>query len=300
MCHVTGIAILRPHGLAIAYNHSAMPSTVWKGFISFGLVSFPVRLHSAARGKTLPFHLLHAKDNSRVREVMYCQAEDKPLTREEIVKGYEISKDEYVVVEPEELKKIAPATDKQMEILEFVKAPEIDPVFFDKSYHVAPDDNITRPYALLMEAMRETGYCGVAKISMHGSEHIVILRPSGQEIMLHTMFFVDEIQQPQVVAGDSEHFKPKELELAKRLIETLAAGFDPTKYHDEYQDSVRRMIEQKQKHQTVKSAPQPKLAPVVDIFTALEQSLAQRKGPEQAKAAKSAKQAGKKKTRSAA
>src|SRR6201994_195410 len=154
-----------------------MAATVWKGYLSFGLVSFPIRLHSAARAETVHFHLLHKKDLSRVREVMYCALEDRPLEKSEIVKGYEYEKNRYVVVEPEELKKIAPPTATVMEILQFVHMEEIDPIFFDTSYYVAPEGSVKKPYSLLFEAMKETKYDALAKVSMHGREHTVILRP---------------------------------------------------------------------------------------------------------------------------
>jgi DNA end-binding protein Ku len=249
-----------------------MPSTVWKGFISFGLVSIPVRLHAAARNKTLPFHLLHKKDHSRVKEVLYCREEDKPLDREQIVKGYEVAKDEYVIVDEEELKKVAPKTARVMEILQFVKASQVDPVFFDKSYHIAPDATLTRPYVLLLEAMKQTKYYGIAKVAMHNREHVVVLRPSGSEMMAHTMFFVDEIQEAEPVEREKE-FKAKELELATRLIDTLAGKFDPEQYHDEYQANVERLVEQKQKGEKVKGVAKPRMAPVVDLMQALQRSL---------------------------
>jgi DNA end-binding protein Ku len=252
-----------------------MPATVWKGFISFGLVSIPVRLHVAARNKTLPFHMLHKKDHSRIKEVFYCREEDKPLDREDIVKGYEVAKNEYVVIEDEELKKIAPPTARVMEILQFVKASQVDPLFFDKSYHVAPDATVTRPYALLLEAMTQTKYYGVAKVAMHNREHIVILRPSGNELVLHTMFFVNEIHQAESGELTRSAFKAKELELATRLIETLADKFKPEQYEDEYQANIERLVEQKRKGEKVKAAPKPRKAPVIDLMQALQRSLSE-------------------------
>jgi len=133
-----------------------MAATVWKGYLSFGLVSFPVRLYSAAPAETVHFHMLHKKDLSRVKEVWYCVAEDKPIERSEIVKGYEASKDEYVVIDDEELKKVAPPTASTMEILRFVKNNDVDPIFFESSYYVAPDEKVGKPYALFLAALRET------------------------------------------------------------------------------------------------------------------------------------------------
>src|SRR6266699_1819693 len=140
-----------------------MPATVWKGFISFGLVSFPVRLFSAARAETVHFHMLHRKDLSRVKEVWYCAEEDKPIERADIVKGYEASKGEYVVVGEEELKNIAPATASTMEILQFVREADVDPIYFERSYYVAPGDKVDKPYALFLKALQDTKYSAIAK-----------------------------------------------------------------------------------------------------------------------------------------
>src|SRR6266478_7598448 len=171
-----------------------MPATVWKGFISFGMVSIPVRLYSGARGKTISFHLLHKKDNSRVHEAMFCDAEDKPVARSELIKGYEYKKGQYVAVTAEEIKQVTPPTQSVMEILQFVKGDDIDPVFFESSYYVGADANGQKPYALLFEAMRQSSYDGLAKVTMHGREHTVILRPAKRGIMLHTMYYADEIR----------------------------------------------------------------------------------------------------------
>src|SRR5579884_3547125 len=130
-----------------------MPATVWKGYLSFGLVSFPVRLYTVARPETVHFHMLHAKDDSRVKEVWYCAAEDKPISRDEIVKGYEYEKGQYVVIDEAELKKIAPPTETVMEIQQFVKAGEVDPIYLEKSYYLAPEEAVSKPYSLLLTAM---------------------------------------------------------------------------------------------------------------------------------------------------
>jgi DNA end-binding protein Ku len=251
-------------------------ATVWKGFVSFGLVSFPVRLQVAAREKSIQFHLLHNKDLSRVKEIYFCQSENKPLERKDLVKGYEVSKDEYVVVEQEELDKIAPKTAKVMDILEFVKADDFDPVYLDKSYHVIPDGDITKPYALFREAMKQRGQYAIAKVAMHNREHIVVIRPDSNELMLHTMFFSNEIQQAEVKTG-SEKFSATELKLAGQLIDTLSAKFDPKKFHDEYQTNLERLIEQKQKGEKVTVSKSAKPAPVVNILEALRKSLAENK-----------------------
>ena len=267
-----------------------MPATVWKGYLSFGLVSFPIRLFSAARPDTVHFHLLHKKDLSRVREVMYCAAEDKPLERDEIVKGYEYEKDEYIVIDPDDLAKIAPATASVMEILQFVRMDEIDPIFFETSYYVAPEEAVSKPYSLLLEAMKQTHYDALAKVAMHGREHIVILRPREQGIMLHTMYFVDELHK----ANEVEIPKPakvekKEIDMAKKLIETLAEPFKPEEFHDEYKKNVMTLIEKKRKGQKIVPIKQPKTAPVIDLMQALQQSLARSGAKPQSKAAQATK-----------
>lgn len=252
-----------------------MPATVWKGYLSFGLVTFPIRLYAAARPQPVHFHMLHKKDLSRIHEVFYCAAEDKPVEREDIVKGYEYEKNRYVVVEPEDLKKIAPPTATVMEILQFVRMNEIDPIFLETSYYVAPEESVSRPYALLFEAMKTTQYDALAKVSMHGREHIVILRPADSGIVLHTMYFAEELQKSnQTAPAGTKKFDKKEMDLARKLIETLAGPFEPEKFRDEYKENVEKLIESKRAGKKVTAIKQPKKAPVIDLMQALQQSLA--------------------------
>lgn len=252
-----------------------MPATVWKGYLSFGLVSFPIRLFAAARPEPIHFHLLHRKDRSRVKEVMYCAVEDKPLDRSEIVKGYEYEKNRYVLIEPEDLEKIAPPTATVMEILQFVRMEKIDPTFFETSYYVSPEETVSKPYSLLLEAMKETKYDGLAKVAMHGREHIVVLRPAGRSMMLHTIYFVDELHKSnEGKVPKPAKFDRKEVDLARKLIETLAGPFKPEQYHDEYKKNVQQLIEKKRKGQKITPIRQPEKAPVIDLMQALQQSLA--------------------------
>ncbi len=259
-----------------------MASTVWRGHLTFGLVSLPVRLYSAARGETVSFNLLHGKDNSRINQVTYCKAEDKPVPRSELVKGYEYEKDHYVVIEEEDIKKVAPKTAKVMEILEFVKGDQVDPIYLESSYYMAPDEGGEKPYALLFAALHQVKYYALAKIAMHNREHIVILRPGKKGILLHTMYYQDEIRQVDEFRTNTELVKPKELEMAKMLIDTLAADFEPEKYHDTYRDNLLQMIEAKKEGQVVVETPEPHVAPVIDIMEALKRSLAEKKKPVQA------------------
>src|SRR5579884_2090346 len=216
-----------------------MASTVWKGHIAFGLVSFPVRLYSAARGESISFNQLHKTDHSRVKQVLYCAAEDKPIPRSDIVKGYEYEKDRWVVVEDEEIKKMAPPTAKVMEILEFVKTDEVDPLYFENSYYIAPDEAGEKPYALLFAAMKKTGYVGVAKVAMHNREHIVIFRPGSSGLVMHTMYYSHEVRKVEEFRTDTSLVREAEVKLAEMLVESLAASFEPEKYRDSYRDNLQ-------------------------------------------------------------
>jgi DNA end-binding protein Ku len=236
-------------------------------------------LYSAARSEIISFNQLHKHDGSRIKQVLFCQAEDKMIPRSEIVKGYEYEKDRYVVIEDEEIKKVAPPSAKVMEILEFVQSDQVDPIYLETSYYMAPDEAGEKPYALLFEALRDTGRSGVAKIAMHNREHIVILRPGKKGVMLHTMYYTNEIRQVDEFRTDVTLVKDKELALAKSLIEALAADFEPEKYHDEYRDNLLRMIESKKLGDEVVATPEPQQSKVIDIMEALKASLAAAKKP---------------------
>lgn len=257
-----------------------MASTVWKGHLTFGLLSLPVRLFSAARSESVSFNQLHKSDHSRVKQVLYCQAEDKPIQRSDIVKGYEYEKDKYVVIEDEEIKKVAPKTAKTMEVLEFVKADEVDPIYLESSYYLSPEEGGEKPYALLFETLRQSGYVGIANIAMHNREHIVILRPGAKGILLHTMYYPNEIRQVEEFRTDTSTVKPKELELAKTLVESLQAKFEPDKYKDNYRENVEAMIKAKvEGKEIIETAEPTHKAPVIDILEALKMSLAEGKKP---------------------
>ena len=252
-----------------------MPATVWKGHLTFGLVALPIRLHSAARPETISFNQLHKTDHSRVRQVLYCQSEDKPVSRDELVKGYEYEKGKYVVVDQEDINRAAPKTATTMEILEFVKAADLDPIYFENSYYVAPDSGGEKAYALLFEALRKSGFVGIAKVAMHNREHIVILRPGKRGLVLHTMYYADEVRAVEEFSTNGELVQQKELELAQMFVNSLAAEFEPEKYHDQYRLNLQEMIAAKVEGKAVvEPEPARPLAPVVDIMEALKASMA--------------------------
>lgn len=251
-----------------------MASIVWKGYVSFGLVSFPVRLFSAARAEGVHFHMLHQKDMSRVKEVWYCAEEDKPIERSEIVKGYEVSKGEYVVVEDEELKSIAPATASTMDIIQFVHDTDVDPIYFESSYYLAPGEELTKPYAVFTSALKQSRFCAIAKLTMHGREHIVLIRTSEEGLLLHTLFYQNELHESNKQRTSSKaSATTKEVDLATQLIKQLAAPFKPEVFHDTYRQNVEKLIGQKKKGEKVTSQPKPKRAPVIDLMEALKKSL---------------------------
>lgn len=254
-----------------------MAATVWKGHLTFGLISIPIRLFSAARGERISFNQLHKECHSRLRQPLFCPTCNRMVERSEIVKGYEYEKDQYVLFTDEELEKIAPPSARTMEILQFVKRDEVDPLHFDASYLAVPEEAGRKAYQLLCEAMEESGFVALAKLTMHQREYTIIIRPRANGLTLHTMFYVNEIRQV-LEYGQTDHIELKEQEkkLAQQLIESLAAPFEPQQYRDEYQESVKAMIGAKLEGRQVAAAPQPQLAPVIDLMEALKKSLADR------------------------
>jgi DNA end-binding protein Ku len=239
----------------------------------------PVKLFSGARSSGISFNMLHRDDLSRLKQQYVCLADGKVVERSDIVKGYEYRKDEYVVIEPEEIKKIEPKTAKTMEILEFVKSSEVDPVYFESSYYMIPDEAGRRPYALLTKAMEESEYVAIAKLTMHNREYTVFLRPHDGGMMLHTMYYKEEVREVEGFGAPEVELKDAEVKVAHQLIEALAAEWDPEKYHDTFQDNLKNLIQTKLEGGTIAEVEKPKkLAPVVDLMSALKQSLADMEG----------------------
>ena len=256
-----------------------MPSSVWSGHLTFGLISMPVRLFSGARSQGISFNMLHRDDLQRVKQQYYCPADNRVVERSEIVKGFEYRKDEYVVIDPEEIKKIEPKTAKTMEILEFVKAGEVDPVYFESSYYQLPEEAGRRPYALLTKALEESEYVAIAKLTMHNREYTVFLRPHEGGMMLHTMYYEEEVKKVEGFGAPDVELKDSEVKVAHQLIEALAAKWEPEKFHDDFQENLKKLIQTKLEGGEVAEVEQPKkLAPVVDLMAALKASLVQMEG----------------------
>ena len=239
----------------------------------------PVRLFSGARSQSISFNMLHRPDKSRLKQQYVCQADGQVVDRNEIVKGYEFRKDEYIVIEPDEIKKIEPQTAKTMEILEFVKTSEVDPVYFESSYYMLPEEAGRRPYALLTKALEESESVAIAKITMHNREYTVFLRPHEGGMMLHTMYYAEEVRKVEGFGAPDVELKEAEVKVAHQLIEALADDWDPEKYKDNFQENLKKLIETKLEGGEIAEVEKPKkLAPVVDLMAALKQSLAQMEG----------------------
>ena len=252
-----------------------MATSVWKGFLTFGLISIPLRLYSAARSNRVYLHQLHKECHTRIKQPLFCPTCNRIVDRSEIIKGYEYEKGQYVLVEDDEIKKITPPSGKNMELLAFVKQSEIDPLYYDASYFAVPEDAGRKAYQLLYRALEDTGKVGLAQLSMHQREYTVFIRPQAHGLTLHTMYFANEIRAvPEYGKTDEIKLKPQEVKLAEQLVESLSEHFQPQKYHDEFQDRLKALIDAKLKGREVAAAPEPKLAPVIDMMDALKKSLA--------------------------
>ena len=251
-----------------------MAATVWKGYITFGLISIPVRLYSGARGEHVEFHQLHSVCLTRVKQQLYCPHCKRVVDRSEIVKGHEVSKAKFVVIEDEEIQKVAPASSDTMEILDVVKLSEVDPIYYESSYYAVPEPAGGKAYSLLLDSMKHADLAAVAKLAMHRREYTVVIRAQEKGLILHTMYYPNEVRAvPEYNRIKIEKVSTKEREMAERLLQSLETKFDPSKYRDEYQQRLQQLVNAKSKGKTLKATPERKPAPVIDLMKALQQSL---------------------------
>lgn len=255
-----------------------MPRSIWTGAISFGLVNVPVKLYSAVQRKTVRFNQLDSEGHTRIqmKRINPVSGEEVPYDR--LVKGFEIGPDRYVVVEPEELEALEPHRTKTIDILDFVELAEIDPIFYDHPYYLAPGAGGAKPYRLLLDAMRETGKVGIAKVVIRQKEALVALRPHGNVLQMDTLIYFDEIvpqdRIDEVPGADDVNVTDRELKIAKQLVESLATEWDPQQYKDEYREKVLELIEQKAAGEEIAVQPAAaEAAPVPDLMSALKASL---------------------------
>ena len=232
-----------------------MAATVWKGFISFGLVSLPIRLFPAARYSHIQFHEVHRECGHRIQQQLYCPYDKKVVRRDEIVLGYEAGDGKMVIVDPKELTNLEPPSSTAMDILQFVKLSEVDPIYFETSYFSVPEEAGRRAYTPLLETMEESNLAAIAKITIHRRERTIIIRPYRGGLILHTIYFPSEIRE---VAGygenNAKNLKRQEISLSEQFARELIEPFHPDKFHDEYQARVRKFIDSKSKD---RAAPKP-------------------------------------------
>ena len=252
-----------------------MPRAMWKGAISFGLVTIPVAVYPATEEKTLRFNQLHDEDGGRVRYKRVCEKDGEEVSFEHIVKGYEVEKDRYVVLTDEDFDAVPVESSRAIDIEKFVDLDDIDPVMFKKSYYLIPEETGAKAYALLREAMADDGRVGVAKVSFRDKEHLAALRFKDEAFVLETMYWPDEIREADFGGVDvSAKIRGQELEMAKQLIESLSGEWNPEEYADEYRQALLQIVEAKLNGQEIEVvAPEP-TAKVVDLMEALKASVA--------------------------
>ena len=254
-----------------------MPRSIWGGAISFGLVNVPVKLVSAVSPKDVRFHQLDAKSNSRVRQKRVSAETGEEVSYDEIIKGYEVAPDQYVAISPEELETLDPKKTKSIDIEDFVDLEQIDPIFYERPYYLVPDAGGAKAYALLVQAMKESGMVAIARMVLRTKQYLVALRAVDDVLVVETLYYNDEVIDPDELEGvpHDVDVSDRELKIARQLIESLATGFDPDAYRDEYREKVLELIEQKAEGQEIVLQPAvEEPTKVVDLMAALEASLA--------------------------
>ncbi len=255
-----------------------MPRAIWSGTVSFGLVSIPVKLQTAVREHQAHFHRLSPDGKCRLRMKLFCPDDGHEYEFGEAARGYEVAPDRYVLVSDEELENLRPEASRSIEIVDFVDLSEVDPIYFDRPYHLAPDKGGAKPYRLLAEAMKRTERVAIARFVMRSRGYLAVLRPLEESLLLCTMRYRDEVVMPEEVEElrPDVEISPKEIDMAERLIESMRVRFDASAYRDDYRDAVQAMLEAKAEGKVV-TAPSGKERPrgeVVDLMDALKKSLA--------------------------
>jgi len=256
-----------------------MPRSIWSGAISFGLVNVPIKLYSAVSRKTVRFNQLNKDTGNRIQQKRVDPETGEEVTYDQIVKGYELTKDRYVVVTPEELDALDPERTRTIDIEDFVDLEEIDPVYYDHPYYLVPDKGATKAYGLLLGAMEKAGKVAIARVVIRSKEQLVAIRPSGDVLLMETMLFHDEVVPTDEIEdlpeGKELKASDRELKMAQQLIDSLSSEFDPSRYHDEYREKVIELIERKASGEEIAVQPEaPQPARVPDLMAALEASLA--------------------------
>jgi DNA end-binding protein Ku len=251
---------------------------IWKGAISFGMVTIPVKLYSATEQRDVRFRLLHRDDGAPIEEKRFCTKDGKEVAWDDLVRGYEVSKGEYVILDPEEIEAAKPESSTTIDIGDFVEADEIDPVYFEKSYFLEPAEGGDKAFSLLRAALEETERVAIARVTIRTRERLAVVRAYDGTLVLETMFWPDEIRSTDILdlpTGDEGRVRDKELQMARTLVENLADRFRPESYRDEYRSALETLIQQKSRGETRNARrrkPEPK---VIDLMEALRASVAQ-------------------------
>ena len=265
-----------------------MPRPIWSGAISFGLVNVPVKLMGAVSPKDVRFNQLEAGTGARIKQKRVSAETGEEVPFDQIVKGYEISPDNYVVIEPQELEALDPKATRSIEIEDFVDLDQIDPLYFERPYYLVPDKGGAKAYALLLEAMKESKKVGIARLVLRTKQYLAAIRPLGDALVLETLLYPDEVTLPDEIEGlprDDVEIQDRELKIARQLIESLSTEFEPENYRDEYRERVLELIEQKAEGKQIVTQPATEEpTKVVDLMAALEASLAQAKAAKADKA----------------
>ncbi len=252
-----------------------MARAIWSGSISFGLVNIPVKLFSAVSQKEVRFHMLHDADGARIQLKRFCSAENVEVPYEHVVKGYELSKGRYVTITTEELEAADPKGARTIDIEDFVEMAEIDPVYYDHTYYLAPDRGAAKAYGLLLEAMRKSGKVGIARVVLRTKQTLCCVRPMGGALALSTMNYADEIvPQDELDLGEPAAPSGRELEMAERLVASLTSAFEPQRYHDVHREKILALVERKAAGEEIVAPPAEAPAKVVNLADALAASLA--------------------------
>lgn len=257
-----------------------MPRPIWKGAITFGMISIPVRLYGATESKDLAFNTLHRECKSRLKQKRWCPVHDREVTADEVTRAFEYVKDQYIEIEDEDLEKLPIPSKHTIELTSFVKQAEVDPVYFERTYYLEPEQVGLKPYALLMKALKTKEVSAVAKIALRNKESLCVLRPGqNNTLMLETLFYPDEIRTQDLEGAPEVLVSQPELNMALSLVEMLQEPFDPRKYHDDYRSALLEVIEAKRSGQELVATPEAPLPKTVDLMAALKASLeAARKG----------------------
>ena len=262
-----------------------MPRSIWKGAVSFGMISIPVKLFGATENKDIAFRQLHEECGGRLKQQRWCEICERTVEFSELTKGYEYAKEQHVLLTDEDFAKLPLPSKHTIELSAFVKAEEIDPVYYERSYYLEPEETGLKPFALLMDALKKKNLTAVAKIAIRNKEQLCALRPHNGRLMLETLFYPDEIRVRDTVEEPEIKITKKELQMAVSLIDLMLDKFDPEKYKDEYRGALSKVIEAKLEGAEIAAVPAPKTGKVIDLMAALKASVEAAKGKSKASSA---------------